>query len=62
MGIYYNNHLWYFECLDKICVQKEETSAFRDLGSGNRIATWLTYVSINEYPVVTVSMCKIYKF
>ncbi|XP_022316920.2 prolyl 4-hydroxylase subunit alpha-1-like isoform X1 [Crassostrea virginica] len=25
--------------------RKEETSAFRDLGSGNRIATWLTYMT-----------------
>lgn len=25
--------------------RKEETNAFRDLGSGNRIATWLTYMS-----------------
>lgn len=25
--------------------RREETDAFRDLGSGNRIATWLTYMS-----------------
>lgn len=34
-----------FVCFDNVCVQREETEAFRDLGSGNRIATWLTYVS-----------------
>lgn len=29
-----------------VCVQKEETNAFKSLGTGNRIATVLYYVSI----------------
>ena len=29
--------------------QREETNAFKDLGTGNRIATWLFYVSAKKY-------------
>lgn len=43
-----------FVCFDNICVQREETDAFRDLGSGNRIATWLTYVSTCQNLLVAV--------
>lgn len=27
------------------CIQKDEPDAFKELGTGNRIATWLFYVS-----------------
>ena len=31
-------------------IQREETNAFKDLGTGNRIATWLFYVSNQILP------------
>ena len=37
-----------------IFLQKEEVNAFKDLGSGNRIATWLFYESDVELGGATV--------
>ena len=34
--------------------QREETNAFKDLGTGNRIATWLFYVSAKKYDFPTL--------
>ena len=38
LGGHYEPHLDYAD--------DEEKEAFKDLGTGNRIATWLTYVSL----------------
>lgn len=35
------------------CSQKDEPDAFKELGTGNRIATWLFYVSDTFLPSVT---------
>lgn len=35
------------------CSQKDEPDAFKELGTGNRIATWLFYVSDTSLPSVT---------
>lgn len=35
------------------CSQKDEPDAFKELGTGNRIATWLFYVSDKFLPSVT---------
>lgn len=37
-----------------LCSQKDEPDAFKELGTGNRIATWLFYVSDTFLPSVTV--------
>lgn len=37
-----------------ISVQKDEPDAFKELGTGNRIATWLFYVSDHPFgPALT---------
>ncbi len=32
-------------CIFVLCMQSDEKDAFESLGTGNRIATWLYYVS-----------------
>lgn len=32
-----------------VCFQKDEPDAFEELGTGNRIATWLLYVSSRQF-------------
>ena len=37
-----------------VSAQREEKNAFKSLGTGNRIATWLTYMSDVDYGGATV--------